>query len=207
MQYVSNRTVFKLKNGVNYSIIYVGGKEDIFMKFDFKDYISNLVIDKYALDDECLKQPVLFDYYSNEWADASAKQDKAKQKLENYKAELEKKVRLKLAKEKDRVTEKAVENEVLTNTKYQKLCDRYILAKAKANKSRAVKDAFAQKKDMIKILTDLFISNYYGEVRTAQEKELTTEAIAKGIRKMMKAKAEGKKTKTKKKKKKKKRKV
>lgn len=177
------------------------------MKFDFEDYVSNLIIDKFTLDDECLKQPILYEYYSGLWADASKKQDKAKQKLENFKAELEKKVRLKLAKTKDRVTEKAVENEVLTNTKYQKLCDRHILAKAKANKARGIKDAFAQKKDMIKILTDLFISNYFGEVRTSQAMELSSEAIAKAIRKKRKMKAEGKKDKPKKKKKKKKRKV
>jgi len=176
-------------------------------EFSFNDYMSNLVIDKHLLDDECLKQPVLFDYYSNKWADASAKQDKAKQKLENFKAELEKKVRLKLSRLKDRVTEKAVGNEVETNKKYQKLCDRHILAKAKANKARGRKDAFAQKKDMIKILTDLFISNYFGEVRTHQAVELSTEAIARGIREMKKAKAKGKKVKTKKKKKKKKREV
>jgi len=176
-------------------------------KFSFDDYMSNLVIDKHLLDDECLKQPVLFEYYSNAWAEASAKQDKAKQKLENYKAELEKKVRLKLSRLKDRVTEKAVGNEVETNKKYQKLCERHILAKAKANKARGIKDAFAQKKDMIKILTDLFISNYFGEVRTTQAIELSTEAIAKGIRKMRKKKAEGKGSTKKKKKKKKKREV
>ncbi len=155
--------------------------------FSFDDYTEHLNIDKNGLDEECLKQPILYEHYSTEWAEAVNKRDRLKQKLDNYKAGLEKKVRRKLAK-KSKVTEKMIENAVLTDKKYQKKVDRYLKAKGKANKLGVRREAFAQKKDMLKILTDLFIGNYYGEVRSSAQVELGREGVKLALRKKKKKK-------------------
>jgi hypothetical protein len=123
---------------------------------------QQLAIDKSVLDDEVIRQPVLFYSISEQLTDAIADRDYAKEVLGAIDAELYGVWRRKLAKDtKLRVTEKMVENAVLTDPKHEKAFSEFLDAKTKADKYQALKEAFQQRSYMLRDLVSLYSANYY----------------------------------------------
>lgn len=124
---------------------------------------AQLAIDKSVLDDEVIRQPVLFYTISEQLTDAVAERDAAKEELGAVDAELDGVWRKKLAKIHAKVTEKMVENHVITSAEHEKAFNAYIASKTKADKLLALKEAFQQRSYMLRDLVSLYSANYYEE--------------------------------------------
>lgn len=120
-----------------------------------------LAIDKTVLDDEVIKQPVLFYTISEALTDAFALRDGAKEELASVDAEMDSVWRSKLAKIHDKVTEKMVQNSVQCSSAHEKAFDEYLKAKTYADKLLALKEAFQQRSYMLRDLVSLYSANYY----------------------------------------------
>ncbi len=125
------------------------------------DLQKNLAIDKSVLDDEVIRQPMLFYEVSDQLTTALAERDAAKEELAVVDAELDNSWRRKLAKVKDRVTDKVVLSCVMTSPEHEKAFQSYLQAKTKADRLIALKEAFQQRSFMLRDLVALYSANYY----------------------------------------------
>lgn len=153
-------------------------------RFDVEDYMGNLGIDKHALDEECMIQPILYEHWSSKFAKAISARDKYKHELELVKAKLEAEISAKASKGGKRITNKIIEAKVMADKKFIKANERFLKYKARANKLQAIKESFAQKKDMLKVMTDLFISNYFSEVKSSDVRDMEKKGVKKGLEKL-----------------------
>jgi len=126
---------------------------------NFKD---DLQINKFALDLEWEKQPVLFIEWAEKSVEASFVKDKTKEKLELIMAELDMEMR------KDpnsfgieKITETVVLNTIKRHLKYQEIYNLYLESIKSFKLFEIVKEAFDHKKKALEKLTDLFISGYW----------------------------------------------
>lgn len=125
------------------------------------DLQQQLAIDKSVLDDEVVRQPVLFYTISEMLTEALAERDGAKEDLSSVDADLDGEGRKKLAKLFDKVTEQMVKNYVQTSAAHESAFNAYLDAKTKADKLLALKEAFQQRSYMLRDLVSLYSANYY----------------------------------------------
>lgn len=126
------------------------------------DLKKGLEIDKLALDDEVIRQPMLFYAVSEQLTEALAERDAAKEELATTDAELYLKYRKKLAVgEKVRVTDTMVATYVQQDPLHEKAFLAHLEAKTKADKLQGLKDAFSQRAYMLRDLVSLYSANYY----------------------------------------------
>jgi len=125
------------------------------------DAISKLTIDKHSLDDELVRQPILFFDMAQLSATATAERDYAKDQLGLKDAELGSKWRKKLEKRGERPTIQLIEECVLTDAIHIKYSDKYIKSKEVCDKCYAMKESFQQRSYMLRELVSLHISGYY----------------------------------------------
>lgn len=122
---------------------------------------QHLAIDKAVLDDEVIRQPMLFYTISEALTDAFALRDGAKEELASVDAEMDSVWRKKLSKTDARVTEKLVQNCVQCSSEHEKAFEAYLQAKTYADKLLALKEAFQQRSYMLRDLVSLYSANYY----------------------------------------------
>jgi len=128
---------------------------------DLKD---QLAIDKSVLDDEVIRQPVLFYTVSEMVTEAVAERDAAKEELNSVDADLDNQWRKKLAKEsKSRVTDAVIKSCVQTSLAHEKAFAVWLEAKTKADRLIALKEAFQARSYMLRDLVALYSANYYEE--------------------------------------------
>ncbi len=125
------------------------------------DAVSKLTIDKHGLDDELIRQPMLFFDMANLSATATAERDYAKEQLGLKDAELGSKWRKKLEKRGERTTIQLIEECVLTDSVHIKYSEKYIESKEYCEKCYAMKESFQQRAYMLRELVSLYISGYY----------------------------------------------
>lgn len=125
------------------------------------DLQSQLQIDKMVLDDEVIRQPMLFFEVSDQLTEAMAERDAAKEELAAVDAELDQKLRKKLAVGQTRVTEGLITSHVLVSPEHEKAFSAYLEAKKRSDKLEALKDAFKQRSFMLRDLVALHAANYY----------------------------------------------
>src|SRR5229473_1296415 len=113
---------------------------------------QHLAIDKSMLDDEVIRQPVLFYTISEALTEALAKRDGAKETLAFVDAEVDNACRKKLSKGDIKITEKMVQNYVQCSHEHGKAFDNYLEAKTNADKLLALKEAFQQRSYMLRDL-------------------------------------------------------
>jgi len=113
------------------------------------------------LDDEVVKQPVLFYNISEILTDAIALRDGTKEELAAIDAEMDGVWRVKLAKINKKVTEKMIQNGVQNSPEHEKAFQAYLKAKTYADKLLALKEAFQQRSYMLRDLVSLYSANYY----------------------------------------------
>jgi hypothetical protein len=122
---------------------------------------AQLAIDKSVLDDEVIRQPVLFYTIGEQVTDAIAERDAAKEELASVDADLDFKGRKKLANVHDKVTETMVKNFVQMHPDHENAFATWLTAKTKADRLLALKDAFQQRSYMLRDLVSLYSANYY----------------------------------------------
>lgn len=131
------------------------------LKTTISELQQQLAIDKSVLDDEVIRQPVLFYTVSEMLTDALAERDGAKEELAYVDAAEELKARRALAKVHGKVTDAMVKHEVQRSKAHTQASDDYLDAKHKADKLLALKDAFQQRSYMLRDLVSLYSANYY----------------------------------------------
>lgn len=129
------------------------------MSLTLAEMQASLAIDKSVLDDEVIRQPVLFYTISEQLTDAIAERDAAKEELNSVDADLDAHWRKKLSKVK--TTETLIHNHVQVSQEHEKAFDIWLKAKTKADKLLALKEAFQQRSYMLRDLVSLYSANYY----------------------------------------------
>ncbi len=123
---------------------------------------QQLAIDKSVLDDEVIRQPMLFYMVSEALTTALAERDAAKEELNAVDADLGFKWRKRLSKDKSvRITEALLKDHIQTSADHEKAFDTWLAAKTKADRLQALKDAFQQRSYMLRDLVALYSANYY----------------------------------------------
>jgi hypothetical protein len=133
------------------------------------NYEKDLEIDKNSLDTECLDQPARFMKYSKAYADAGLERDQKKQELVVERADLSMKIRNDPGEYGlDKVTEGSVQTALDTSKKIVGLTEELNQVQNQVNILGSAKEAFEHRRDMIKILAQLFVSGYWSKVSMPQ---------------------------------------
>jgi hypothetical protein len=131
------------------------------MPYSLEELHQGLTIDKLALDDEVIRQPSLFYQVSEQLTLAIAERDAAKEELANTDANLSQRWRKHLSKDGKRATDASVAQLVQTSDEHEKAFTQWLVAKTKADKLLALKDAFQQRSYMLRDLVTLYSANYF----------------------------------------------
>jgi len=148
-------------------------------------YREDLKIDQSELDECCLKQPVLFDYYVQNLASLSKNRDEIKLAVEQTSARLDGIIREAASAEGKKLTENMIQNEITRNLQYADLQQKYIDICAKVKEAEIIREDFQQRRDMLKLLVELYIAGYWASVETKVVKKQGTENIKERLQKKM----------------------
>jgi len=155
------------------------------------DFEKDINIDEQALDVECLEQPRITLQYAKWVADMERKKDRAKERVDVVKAELDKDIRNNpdkygLAK----ITEGAVQNTIILQPEYREAQEAYIEAKHESDIAKAAMRAVDTKKTALENLVKLFGLSYFAgpsaprnlaEERAKKQRE-SNQKVAKAMR-------------------------
>lgn len=125
------------------------------------DYKKDLQIDRNNLDEECIRQPVLFDIHAQDLIPLYKERDTLELQIELLSAQLDGVIRESASVESKKLTEPKIKNEIMNNEQYQKLNNKYLLLCASVKSKEAIRDAFQQRRDMLKLLVELYIAGYW----------------------------------------------
>lgn len=116
-------------------------------------------IDKNDLDYAVSDQPVLFSDVADRAAEAVSIRDAASAAVEDVEARLGRAIRRKRREEK--ITEKLIGELIKKEREYVDAFEFYLMTKERANRWNALKAAFEQRKDMLKVMGQLYAANYF----------------------------------------------
>jgi hypothetical protein len=125
------------------------------------DYERDIKINKDQLDVEWVEHPNLFWRYAKAEADAEDTMDRAKERVDLVKADLDKKMRMLLASGDKKPTETVIASAVLLHDDCRAASSEYLDAKHVYNVFRAAVKAFSQRKDALENLVRLFGMEYF----------------------------------------------
>src|SRR4030042_2409991 len=148
-------------------------------------YKDDLKIDQSELDECCLRQPVLFDHYVQNLASLSKNRDEIKLAVEKTSARLDGIIREAASAEGKKLTENMIQNEITRNLQYADLQQKYIDICAKVKEAEIIREDFQQRRDMLKLLVELYIAGYWASVETKVVKRQGTESIKERLQKKM----------------------
>ena len=124
-------------------------------------YREDLKIDKFRLDDMWENHPSVFaDIYERE-VEAQFERDRAKEKLDLIRAELDQSIRADFAKSNEKITESSIANKILLHKDYQEANSKFLESVKTAKHIAVGREAFEHRKKALEKLTDLFLSNYW----------------------------------------------
>ena len=151
--------------------------------------LDDLRIDKYALDKEWLEQPQRYQIYSEFEARAEKEQDEARRNLDLVRAELDSDIRQNPSEYslKEKPTEAAISNVILSQEKYKDAQQRYIDAKYNLNVLTGNTKSFEHRKSALENLVKLSLSGYYSRPvsPTKEHEEVMEEEIRKEVNEIM----------------------
>jgi hypothetical protein len=138
---------------------------------------KELEIDKYSLEDECIRQPNLYAKYAELYAEAEREMALAKLERDKVLAELDKEIRTKheLYGFTKPPTETAIERWVKANARYIAAQSERIQAGYKMNVIDGIKWALQHRKSSLEHLVSLFLNNYYSDIPVKGTKEVRRE--------------------------------
>ena len=148
-------------------------------------YREDLKIDQSELDECCLRQPVLFDHYTQKLSSLYKYRDEVKLAVEQMSARLDGIIREAASAEGKKLTEAMVQNEITRNLQYADLQQKYIDICAKVKEAEIIREDFQQRRDMLKLLVELYIAGYWASVETKVVKRQGTESIKERLQKKM----------------------
>lgn len=127
------------------------------------EYREALKIDRDALDDCLVEQPELFYHVSENYVVAVSERDGAKLDLEEAIAEEDQKVRATQSNKdkKDRMTEGAIYNSIITMPRIKKLNDAFLSSKTEADLWGALEKAYSQRLSALRELVALRMKELY----------------------------------------------
>ncbi len=129
-----------------------------------------LEIDKFALDIECMRQPMLYMEWSEKLSEALNQRDEAKNDLLVTQARIGQEIRQNPPKFGiDKLTEAALNEALISNENMGVVKSRLSELEYDVNILKGMKEALEQKKSMIEALVKLFISGYWAEPKVKQE--------------------------------------
>lgn len=138
-------------------------------------------IDKYNLDEEVIQQIVLVEEVTSEYAKAIQIRDSLDFEVKKLYANLDYEVR-KQAKEKNvKVTEKEIENCVITTPSYNILYNDYLKAKYDVVSLSGKQETILQRKSMLERLVELYRMGYFADIKPKETKEISKDYIRKKI--------------------------
>lgn len=147
------------------------------------NYRNDLEIDQNDLDTCCLRQPVLFDQYAQALTPLYKKRDELKLMIDQTNARLDGVIREAASADGKKITETMIQNEIIRNPQYEDLQQKFINIYAEIKEAEIIRDAFNQRKDMLKLLVELFISGYWSSVSPKVVKHQATESIKEKLQK------------------------
>lgn len=125
---------------------------------------QDLNIDKFALDTEWIKQPMLVFQWQNELEQAYQERDRTKQQAELLKAQLDSGIRKDPGSFGiDKISENAIANAIILDKDYQKALDAVRESNYEAGVIKAATSALSDKRAALDNLTRLFLSGYWAE--------------------------------------------
>ena len=155
------------------------------------DFEKDINIDEQALDVECLEQPRITLQYAKWVADMERKKDRAKERVEVMKAELDRDIRNNPDKYGlTKITEGAVQNTIILQPEYREAQEAYIEAKHESDIAKAAMRAVDTKKAALENLVKLFGLSYFAgpsvprnlaEERAKKQRE-SNQKVAKAMR-------------------------
>ena len=148
-------------------------------------YREDLKIDQHELDECCLRQPVLFDNYVQNLSSLCKNRDEIKLAVEQTSARLDGIIREAASAEGKKLTENMIQNEITRNLQYADLQQKYIDICAKVKEAEIIREDFQQRRDMLKLLVELYIAGYWASVETKVVKKQGTENIKERLQKKM----------------------
>jgi len=150
-----------------------------------KEYKIDLQIDRENLDEECIRQPVLFDQYAQLLIPLYRERDNLKLLVEQLSAQLDGIIRESASAEGKKLTEAKIQGEIITNPQYQNLQQKYINLCTEVKEKEYIRDAFQQKKDMLKLLVELYISGYWANVTPKVVKNISNNVLEERLKEKM----------------------
>lgn len=126
-------------------------------------YKEDAVIDKFALDEEWIRQPTCYLEWAERWVDAIDNRDHKKAQLDLIEAELDKEIRsdpesFGISK----LTEGAVRSILIQQTSFKNAQEAYLQAIKEARVLDIAKETIGDhKKEALKNLTQLYLAGYY----------------------------------------------
>jgi len=127
-----------------------------------KSYKEDLTIDRDNLHEEWMQQASLFMKWAESSVQAQFERDKAKERLDICRANLDGQIRTDpQAFTVEKVTEAAIQSAILLSKEYKEKNNEYLESVRQAKILDAAREAFDHKKKALEKITDLYISGYY----------------------------------------------
>ena len=126
------------------------------------NYENDLAIDPHALDEEWLRHPGFYMKYAEELANAQKARDKAKERLDVIRAEIDTDIRTNPDKYSiAKITEAVVTNTILLQDDYQQMIEDLSDKNYEVNILQAAVRAFDHRKKALENLVQLHIASYF----------------------------------------------
>jgi translation elongation factor EF-Ts len=139
----------------------------------------DLAIDRNALDEALLTQPDLFYRASKKLAELISQRDAAKQDISEAEAEADKDIRSEIEEAGTKITEKEVESRKRIHPEVSASIKTYLNLNLSVGQFTALVDAFKQRSYVLKSLSDLHISGYFGDaINSNQRAEIVKDKMA-----------------------------
>jgi hypothetical protein len=145
------------------------------------EYESALTIDQHSLHSDCRNQPELFYHIAKAVAQARGEVEDAKTAYKRVQAEVELAIRQDAESAEVRMTEGRCAAMVATSERVRAAAIALAGRNAYLESLIALKEAYVQRKDMLKELVSLHISNYYADPVRGSESRLRDAAVE-GVR-------------------------
>jgi len=145
------------------------------------EYEEGLTIDEHALQRDCRNQPELFYQIAKAVGRARGEYESAKVAHKRVQAETEITIRTEAEELEARLTEAKCASLVMDAPAVRRAADLVTECNAKVETLQALKEAYIHRRDMLKELVQLHISNYYADPVRGSESRLRDSAVA-GVR-------------------------
>jgi hypothetical protein len=142
-----------------------------------------LRLSKHHIDDACEQQSYIFWQITQNYTEAVSERDALKENIALVDATLDKDIRAEAKKDGAKITEAQISSEITLHEKHRQIYNDYLDKCKEVSEWGALKEAFIQRANMIRILSDLYVSNYYTVDCTSRNTEQSkTDSIRRQMR-------------------------